>query len=135
MKRAEPARCAAKARCAARGFGLIEVAIAITVASIGVLGAAGVVASIGSQSRQSLRDADRTVAGRMSVHRLLRDGYAAAVSGAEIVAVGGRDYSVTRVVTTRSPRLRHVELTIAPPAAGRPFEFFLARDRPMPAAP
>ncbi|WP_419950792.1 type IV pilus modification PilV family protein [Candidatus Palauibacter sp.] len=134
MNRAEPALCAAKVRCAAGGFGLIEVAIAITVASIGVLGTAGVVASIGSQSRQSLRDADRTIAGRMSVHRLLRDGYASAVSGADIVAVGGRDYGVTRVVTTRSPRLRHVELMIVPPA-GRPFEYLLARDRPMPAAP
>ena len=129
-------RRAAKGRSAAGGFGLIEVAIAITVASIGILGAAAVVATIGSQARQARLDADRTVAARTAVHRLLRNGYAAAVSGVDIVSVDEHDYTVTRVVTTRSPRLRHVELTIAPPAgmAGT-FEFLLARGRPMPAAP
>lgn len=127
---------AAKARRATGGFGLIEVAIAITVSSIGILAAAGVAASIGSQARQAMRDADRTVAARTAVHRLVRAGYAAAVSGADMVSVGGHDHTVARVVTTRSPGLRHVELTITPPAGNSAtFEFLLARGRPMPAAP
>ncbi|WP_420464272.1 hypothetical protein [Candidatus Palauibacter sp.] len=127
---------AAKFPGGAAGFGLIEVALAVTVASIGILGAAGVVLGIGSQARLAARDTDRTLAGRGVIQGLVREGHAAATSGAGIAEVGGRRHDVSRVVTTRSPRLRHVQVTITPPLGpDAAFEILLARERPMPVAP
>lgn len=125
-----------KVRGAGAGFSLIEVVVSIAVASVGILGAAAVVAAIGSQVRRAAWDADRAVAARVTAQALASAGFASAASGSDTVTVGGRRYTVARVVTTRSPGLRHIALTVTPPEnAGGRFEVLLARARPQPAAP
>ena len=125
-----------KVRGEGAGFSLIEVVVATAVASVGILGAAGVVAAIGSQARRAGWDADRAVAARTTAQALVSAGFAAATSGSDTVTVGGRRYAVARVVTTRAQGLRHIALTITTPGGGGiPFEMLLARPRPRPAAP
>ena len=123
-------------RGVAAGVGLIEVVIAITLTSIGILGAAGVVAGIGSQARRAAWDAERALAARATADRLRRVGFAQAVSGTDSVSVGGRAHTVIRTATARAPRLRHIALSVAPPGGSEAtFEILIAPSRPQPGAP
>ena len=118
------------------GLGLIEVVVAVLVFSIGVLAAAGVSLSIGSQARLARWDTDRAVAARSTLEGLGQAGYASAASGRALLVLGQRAYQVTRTVTLLAPRLKHVRVTVTPPAGRAPaiIETRLARPRPLPSA-
>ncbi|WP_420633613.1 prepilin-type N-terminal cleavage/methylation domain-containing protein [Candidatus Palauibacter sp.] len=121
-------------RCA--GFGLVEVAVAIAVSSVGVLGAAGVAIAIASQARHSNWDTQYTLAGRKAVEAIVQEGHDRVVSGTTTLEVAGRRYQASHVVTTPEPRLKQVQVTVAsPPGPTVAFEILLVRDRPLPAAP
>lgn len=120
----------------ADGFSLIEVLIAIVVASVGIVGASAIVLGITAEMRRASWNTDHTLAGRAALDSLIQTGFASTVSGSGTAEVRGRQYEVSFDVTSPSQRLRHVRLTAGLPNGPRiVLETRLSRPRPLPPAP
>lgn len=127
-----PTRVGSSLRSGA-GFGLIEALAALAIVSIAVLGVAGTSLRVGEQDRTSTVATDHAIVAGQVMERVRAAGYAAAASGTDTVAYGGRTYLVSRLVTPAGPRLKAVRLVVRDRVgASRPFETRLLLDRPLP---
>lgn len=119
------------------GFGLIEVVLALLVASLGVLAAAGTVLGIGSQARLAQWDTDQALVAVLVIDNARRAGYASVPSGNGIETLGSRAYARATAVTRPIPGLEHISVTVrsALGRAAATFETRLAQPRPLPVAP
>ena len=119
------------------GFGLIELVLALTVSSIGLMAVAGASMGIGTQASLARWDADQALVARTVLERAISGSYAAAVSGQRTVSLGGPPITAASTVTSPAPRLKHVRLDVTPPGPRVPvvFETRLAASRPLPVAP
>lgn len=118
----------------ASGFGLVEVVVALVVASVGVITVAGVALGVGAQARLAAWDTDQALAAHNQIDALA---FAGAASGTYQVALGPRVYGVSQSVSMPSPRLKHVRVTVSSVTGPAPatFETRLAKPRPPPVAP
>lgn len=127
--------------CDQRGFGLIEVMIALTIFAIGMLAVAGISLSVGAQTNWSVWQTDQSLVAQQVLERVQQDGYDAATSGTETVTVGNRTYVAERTVTQIAPRVKEVALTVSTTRAddkGVPSRTFVTRlyePRQLPSAP
>ncbi len=119
------------------GFGLIEVLVATTVATIGLLSVAGLQLSIATQARIASWRTSQALAAQEVFERINEAGYAAAASGADSATVDGRVYRVNVAVTTPIVRVKQVTATVAAVGgvSARSFVTRIHDRRPVPAAP
>ncbi|MFQ5689647.1 MAG: hypothetical protein ACE5HQ_05190 [Gemmatimonadota bacterium] len=119
------------------GFGLAEILIALVVLSIGLIGMAGLSASVGREARLAGRQTDQALAAQQVLEGIHSSGYAAAVAGTDTVTIGNRKYIVVRRAQDVAPRVRQVQVTVTPPggAHARTFTTRLYQARPLPSPP
>lgn len=121
----------------ARGFGMIEVLVAITIGAIGVLAIAGLQTGAATQSRLAEGRTAQALIAQQVFEEVHREGYAAAVGRTYAVSVAGRPYNVSTTVSNAAIRVRRVIVHV--PAVGsvraRNFTMRIHDPRPMPAGP
>ncbi len=100
----------------ARGIGLAEVLVAMTLMGVGMLAVAGISMQVATQNRWSNWQTDQSLAAQEVLERVQRAGFDAAVSGTDTVTVGNRTYNVQRTVTTIGNRVKEVTVTVVAPS-------------------
>lgn len=120
-----------------RGFGLIEVMVATTIGTIGILAVGGLQLAAATQSRIAEWRTGQALAAQQVFERINSQGYAGASSGSFSTQVDGFTYTVNVVVTT--PTLRVKQLTATVGARGsvsaRAFMTRIYDQRPVPTSP
>lgn len=120
-----------------RGFGLVEILIATTIAAIGLISVAGLQLAVAAQARIAAWQTGQTLAVQEVFERMNEAGYAAAATGTDSVTVGGYAYRVNVTVTTPIVRVKEVRATVGAVGSIAP-RTFLTRihdRRPVPVAP
>ncbi|MFN2383093.1 MAG: prepilin-type N-terminal cleavage/methylation domain-containing protein [Gemmatimonadota bacterium] len=107
----------------ARGFTLLEVVVAMTIMTVGVLGMAGFSASVSQTNRGSANRTRADQALLKKVEQLQSQAYGTISSGADTVEVGDVNMARTWVVTDNTPEtgLKRVVLTAVWRERGRTF--------------
>lgn len=95
------------------GFGLVEMLVATTIASIGLLAVAGLQLSVATQARIAAWRTNQALAAQEVFERLNEAGYASVVSGSDSATVDGTVYRVNLSVTTPVVRVKQVTATVA----------------------
>lgn len=121
----------------ASGVSLVEVLIALSILTIGMLSVAGITLSVGAQTNWATWQTDQALAGQQVLERVQQAGFDAAVSGTDTVTIGNRTYVVNRVVSQVAPRVKEVRATVVSSgsAAPRTFVTRLHKPRPLPPPP
>jgi len=119
------------------GFGLVEVVLALTLSSVGLMAVAGSSMGIGAQASLARWDADQAMVARMVLEHATMGSYAAAVGGQRALRFRGRSIVAASTVTAPSARLKHIRLdvTASGPYAPVVFETRIGAPRPLPVAP
>lgn len=119
------------------GISLVEVLIALSILSIGMLSVAGISMSVGRQTGLATWQTDQALAAQAVLERTHQQGFDAATSGTDTVAIGNRTYVVTRTVTLLGPRVKEVQATVTASNGRAPktFSTRLHKPRPLPTAP
>lgn len=95
-----------------RGFGLVEILIAMLVLSVGLLALTTITAGVASQTRISAERTSQAMAAQQVLEDYARRGYAAAASGVDTVNLAGQQYIVTTTVTDVGTRVRQVSALV-----------------------
>ncbi len=95
-----------------RGFGLVEILIAMLIMSVGLLALTTISAGVASQTRISAERTSQAMASQQVLEDYTRRGYAAAASGIDTVYLAGQQYIVTTTVTDVSARVRQVSAVV-----------------------
>lgn len=122
------------------GLGLIEVLVALIMFAIGMMAIAGISLQVATQNSMSTWQTDQALAAQLVMERLHGSGYgyATAATGTDTVTVGNRTYAVNRLVTSPSPRVKNVRLTVVSPQGRTASRVFVSRiysNRQLPASP
>ena len=120
------------------GLGLIEVLVSMVLVSVGLLALAGSSLQVGQQNRLSASRTGESLAAQQAMEIVRSRGYATTTSGIGTVSIGNRAYRVTRAVTSPSPRIKVVRLTVMSRSAVSTPRVFTSRvyaNRQLPTAP
>lgn len=103
------------AREAEAGFGLVEALIAAVLLSVGLLAVGGIALYVASQTRSAAVRTAQTMAGQQVLEATVNQAYADIGTGASdtTVTVSGRDYAVTRSVTSAGINIKQVEIQVS----------------------
>lgn len=105
------------------GFGLVEMLVAITIATIGLLSVAGLQLSVATQARLAEWRTNQTLAAQEVFERLNEGGYASVTTGSDSVTVNGQVYRVNVVVNATGVRVKQVRATVAATGSVGPATF------------
>ena len=125
------------------GFGLVEVAVALAVFAVGLLGTAALVRTVSHQSSQARASADAALAAQQALEAALA-GDVASSALSDTVYFAGRDYVLTVRSDSVGPVLEHIGVEVVeagspgfgarhPPA--RSYVTLWRRRLPLPAPP
>ena len=120
-----------------RGFGLVEILIASTIAVIGLVSVAGLQLAVAAQSRMAAWQTGQALAAQEVFERMNEAGYAAAASGSDSVTIDGHTFRVNLSVTSPIVRVKQVTASVAAVGSIGP-QIFVTRihdRRSVPAAP
>lgn len=120
-----------------RGFGLVEALIAVTILVIGLIAVSGLTLATAAQAQIADLRTDQMMAGQMAIEELRRGGFDAAASGVDTVTAGGREFHVTRTVTSVNALTKTVSVVVAPASGGltsRSFSTTLHSTRSLPSS-
>jgi len=95
------------------GFGLVELLVAVTIASIGLLSVAGLQLAVASQARVAEWRTSQALAAQEVFERMNQAGYAAAASGSDSATINGHIYRVNLTVTMPIVRVKQVTAVVA----------------------
>lgn len=101
-----------RGRRAERGFGLVEVLVALVVLSVGMLGAAGLTGSVATHTRQASWETAQVLVAQQLMDSIRQAGYAVAASGADTLSVAGRRWAASWTVTRAAPSLKEVSVDV-----------------------
>lgn len=121
-----------------RGFGLVEVMIAITILVIGLLAVSGLTLATAAQARVADLRSDQMAAGQEVIEAVRRQAFEDVESGVDTVSAGGRDLVVTRTVEAAGARAKQVTVEIVPKGSTtmeRSFTTIIHRARSLPPSP
>jgi uncharacterized protein (TIGR02598 family) len=96
-----------------RGFGLVEILMAMVILSVGLLALTSISASVASQTRISAERTAQAMAAQQVLEDYTRRGYANAASGVDTVYLSGQSYIVTSTVTDVGARVRQVQAVVS----------------------
>ncbi|UCG75075.1 MAG: prepilin-type N-terminal cleavage/methylation domain-containing protein [Gemmatimonadota bacterium] len=99
------------------GFGLVEVAVALAVLAVGLLGAAALVRAVSHQSSQARAAADAALAAQQVLEAALA-GDVASSALSDTMGFAGRDYVLTMRSDSVGPALERIGVEVA--EAGSP---------------
>lgn len=94
------------------GFGLVELLVAVTIASIGLLSVAGLQLAVASQARMAAWRTGQALAAQEVFERMNQVGYAAAASGSDSATINGHTYRVKVTVTMPVVRVKQVTAVV-----------------------
>ena len=119
------------------GFGIVEALMAVTILVIGLLAVSGLTLATSAQAQIADLRSDQMTAGQTVIEDLRRAGFDLAASGVDTVTSGGRQFYVTRTVTTLNARTKSINVLVAPASGGltsRNFSTVLHSARSLPSS-
>ena len=125
----------ARVRYDERGFGIVEALMAVTILVIGLLAVSGLTLATAAQARIADLRSDQMTAGQTAIEALRRGGFDDATTGVDTVTSGGREFYVTRTVTSVNARIKTVNVLVTPASGGltsRNFSTVLHSARSLP---
>ena len=118
------------------GFGLVEVLVAVTILTMGLLAVAGLGWGVARQAREAAIRTEQTIAARQVLDALKDRGYAELAPGTSdtTLVVGERRYTVRRTVSAEGTELKRLSAAVSAAAGvpGRTYATLLGRDRKLP---
>jgi type IV pilus assembly protein PilV len=115
-----------------KGFGLVEVLIAVVILAFGLLALAGVSLSTAHQTRGAAYDTDHAMAAQELLDAMAQDYSGVSVGSSDTtVTVAGVSYTVSQTVTQASSRLKSVQLIVSGGAGAAPDTFVTRLHAPM----
>ena len=118
------------------GFGLVEVLVALTILTVGLVAVAGLTWGVARQTREAAIRTEQTFAARQVLEAMVDRGYEGLDVGASdtTLAVGGHSYTVRRTVEQEGTDLKRLSATVPATAGvrGRTYATLLSRDPELP---
>ncbi len=103
------------------GFGLIEVIVALTVLSVGLLATAGLVRAVSRLADQGRAEGDAALLAQQGIETALAERAAAPSSREDTLQFGGRQYAVEITLESAGPALERIRIEVVqvgPPGFG-----------------
>lgn len=94
------------------GFTVVEVLVALVVLSAGMIGVAGMTASVAEQTRRSAWKTEQALVAQQVVDSIRQAGFASAASGADTLPTGGRQWVASWRVSRPSVGLKRVDVRL-----------------------
>jgi Tfp pilus assembly protein PilV len=104
------------------GCGLIEVIVALTVLSVGLLATAGLVRAVSQMADQARAEGDAALLAQQGIEAALSERAAAPYSREDTLRFGGREYAVGITLEAAGPALERIRIDVVqvgPPGFGR----------------
>lgn len=103
------------------GFGLIEVIVALTVLSIGLLAIVGLVRAVSRQAEQARAEGDAALLALQRIEEVLSESAASGLSRQDTLRFGSRSYTAGVTVEAAGRSLQRIRVQVAqvgPPGFG-----------------
>lgn len=95
-----------------RGCGLIELIVALTVLSIGLLATAGLVRAVSRQADQARAEGDAALIALQRIEEALSEPAATGLSREDTLRFGGRSYAAGIILEAAGPALQRIRVDV-----------------------